>query len=49
MSRTRMTKIELESENQVLREALSEARDLIDEAIGLTVDVDDEDLDEDDD
>lgn len=49
MSRTRMTKIELESENRELREALSEARDLIDEAIGLTVDSDEDDLDEDDD
>ena len=43
-----MTKSELEQENASLREALEEARDLIDEAIGLEVADDDDDEDDDD-
>lgn len=35
MSRTRMTRVELEEENAVLRGRLAEARGLIDEALEL--------------
>ncbi len=35
MSQTRMTRAELEEENATLRGRLREARDLIDEALGL--------------
>lgn len=42
MSQTRMTRVELEEENAVLRGRLAEARDLIDEALELE-DVSDED------
>ncbi len=46
MPGSRMTKADLEEENNILRERLAEARDLIDDALGLTEDepeVDDED------
>ena len=38
MSRSRMTKADLEEENNVLRACLAEARDLIDEALELDED-----------
>lgn len=47
MPGSRMTKADLEEENNILRERLAEARDLIDDALGLTEDEpDDEDEDE---
>ncbi len=47
MPGSRMTKADLEEENNILRERLAEARDLIDDALGLTED-ESEDDDEDD-
>lgn len=55
MSRNRMTRSELKMENATLRDRLGEARDLIDEALGLegldsqAVDEDDDEGEEDED
>ena len=48
MPGSRMTRADLEAENNILRERLAEARDLIDDALGLEeAERDDEDDDED--
>lgn len=48
MPGSRMTKADLEEENTMLRERLAEARDLIDDALGLEDTEPDEEDDDDD-
>lgn len=49
MPGSRMTRADLEEENNTLRERLAEARDLIDDALGLEEAESDSEDDEDDD